>query len=165
MTNALQMPPENIAVDPPYRRKQTARIELNADADEVFALMCPVREYEWEPDWRTTAIFSNSGLVEQDCIFVTPKGASSGSKSATWITSHHDPEERRLMMYKLVPDETVTRLDIGIEKNGAGAAATVSYEITALSPLGRPYVDGHTEAAYRAMMAGWKSAIETLVGR
>jgi hypothetical protein len=164
MNEAIQMKTERIAVEPPYRRKQAARIDLKADVDDVFALMCPVREYEWEPGWTTTSIFSNSGLVEQDCIFTTPPGASSGSKAATWITPLHDPENRRLTMYKFVPDETVTRLDIHVEKTGTGSMATVSYEITALSPSGKPYVDRHTDAAYGDMMASWKTAIEAHAG-
>lgn len=158
------MPDPAIMIDRPYRRKQTATIEINAAPDAVFALMCPVREYEWEPDWSTRAIFSNSGLVEEDCVFITPKGASSGGADATWITPVYDKKRRQLTMYKLVPEETVTRLDIAVDETKSGAAARVSYELTALSAAGKPYVDGHTNGAYREMMQSWKTAIEGIVG-
>ncbi len=38
---------------------------------------------------------------------------------------------------------------------------TTSYEHTALSEAGRAIVDNHGAANFDAMMAGWKTAIET----
>lgn len=151
-------------IEPPYRRKQIATIDVDADPDAVFALMCPVREYEWEPGWTTNIILSNSGLVEQDCIFTTPGGASAGSNAASpdaiWVTPLHDPENRRLVMIKVTPEESVTRLDIAVDETPQGAAVTTSYEHTALSGAGRALVDGHTKARYAKMMARWGGAIE-----
>ncbi len=157
-----------IRIEPPYRRKQTATIHVAAAPDAVFALMCPVREYEWEPGWTTNLILSNSGLVEEDCIFTTPGGASAGSNGASpeaiWGTPLHDPENRRLVMIKVTPGECVTRLDIAVDQTPQGAAVTASYEHTALSRAGRALVDGHTKARYAAMMAGWRAAIEKRLG-
>ena len=153
-----------IAVEKPYRAKHAARFELAAAPDAVFAMMCPVREYEWEPDWTTNLILSDSGLAEQDCIFTTPAGASIASdeksEEAIWVTPFHDPDARRLTMIKVTPKECVTRLDIGIDETADGAAVTASYEHTALSDRGRAIVDAHTKESYAALMAGWRSAHE-----
>ena len=155
-------------IEPPYRQKHTATIDVTAPANDVFSLMCPVREYEWEPGWTTNLILSNSGLVEEDCIFTTPGGASHGSNmtspDAVWITPVHDLYERRLMMIKVTPGECVTRLDIGVDETPEGASVTTAYEHTALSEAGRAVVDRHTEARYADMMAGWKRAIEKTLG-
>jgi len=155
-------------IEPPYRQKHTATIDVAAPANDVFALMCPVREYEWEPGWTTNLILSNSGLVEEDCIFTTPGGASHGSEitspDAVWITPVHDLYERRLMMIKVTPGECVTRLDISVDETPEGASVTTVYEHTALSEAGRAVVDEHTEARYAGMMAGWKRAIEKTLG-
>ncbi|MHA7871955.1 MAG: hypothetical protein ACX939_06370 [Hyphococcus sp.] len=145
-------------VDVPYRRKQTATIEVAAPASGVFALMCPVREYEWEPGWTTTLILSESGRIEEGCIFTTPGGASHGSGEASpdaiWVTPVHDPANRRLMMIKVTPDECVTRLEIAVKATPAESVVTTSYEHTALSEAGRTIVDQHTEARYAKMMTG-----------
>ena len=155
-------------IEKPYRQKHTATIVVAAPANDVFALMCPVREYEWEPGWTTNLILSDSGLVEKDCIFTTPGGAShgSGEKSpdAVWVTPVHDLYERKLMMIKVTPGECVTRLDIAVGETPEGASVTTSYEHTALSDAGRTVVDEHTEARYADMMADWKRAIEETLG-
>ncbi len=152
-------------IEKPYRRRQKATIAVNGDPDAVFALMCPVREYEWEPGWTTNIILSNSGLVEQDCIFTTPAGASTGSNDksgeALWVTSLHDAKKRILTMIKFTPGECVTRLDIAVDETQGGASVTTSYEHTALSDAGRAVVDNHGAANFDAMMAQWKTAIET----
>ena len=152
-------------IEKPYRRKQTAVIDVAAAPDDLFALMCPVREYEWEPGWTTNIILTESGLVEEGCIFTTPAGASIASTDksceALWVTPFYDARERRLTMIKFTPDECVTRLDIDVAPTSGGALATVSYEHTALSNAGRRIVDDHGAANFEAMTAQWKAAIET----
>ncbi|MFC2951417.1 hypothetical protein ACFOOP_05725 [Marinicaulis aureus] len=154
-----------VAVEKPYRSKRTANFEIAAAPDAVFAMMCPVREYEWAPGWTTNLILSASGLVEQDCIFTTPAGASIASNNdsaeAIWVTPFHDPETRRLTMIKVTPKECVTRLDIAVDETNGGATVTASYEHTALSPKGRVIVDGHTEQSYAATMAEWRNALSS----
>ena len=156
-------------IDKPYRRGQTATINVAADPNAVFALMCPVREYEWEPGWTTNLILSNSGLVEKDCIFTTPAGASAGSTDesgeALWVTSEYDADARRLTMIKFTPGECVTRLDIAVAPTDGGSTVTTSYEHTALNERGRKIVDDHDAANLEAMMSGWRERIEALPGR
>lgn len=144
-----------ISVEPPYRKHQQATFTVAAAPDDVFALMCPVAEHDWVPGWKTKSILSRSGLVETDCVFVTP----SGDKDATWITTRHNKEKRALTMYKLVPGESVTRLDIAVCENAAGAETTVRYEHTALNEAGRKLVDRHTREKYRETMNAWRSEI------
>jgi len=142
-------------IEKPYRRKQTATIQLDRAPDDVFALMCPVREHDWVPNWATNSIHSNSGLVEEDCIFTTP----ADGKEATWITAKHDPLARRLTMYKVIPGDLVTRLDIAVDETTPGSAATICYEHTALSDTGRKVVDQHTAEKYSDMMDSWRTMI------
>ncbi len=154
-------------IERPYRQKRTQTVNVAAAADDVFALMCPVREYDWIPGWKTNLILSSSGVVEEGCVFTTPAGGSEtgglNGGEAIWITPVHDPENRRLMMIKVTPGEGVTRLDIAIDETPDGSAATISYEHTALSRDGRGAVDQLTEESYAKMMAGWKAAIEAFL--
>ena len=142
-------------IEKPYRIKQTATIQLDRVPDDVFALMCPVREHDWDPSWATNSIHSLSGLVEEDCIFTT----SAEGKEATWVTTKHDPDARRLTMYKIIPGDLVTRLDIAVDETAAGSAATVCYEHTALSDAGRAVADQHTAEKYHEMMDSWRTMI------
>ncbi len=142
-------------IEKPYRSKQTATIELNRAPDDVFALMCPVREHDWIPGWETTSIYSASGLVEQDCIFTTV----TNDKEATWVTTAYDPEARRLTIHKVIPGEVVTRLDIAVDDKEQGCNATIAYEHTALSAAGVKVVDQHTAERYSDMMDSWKDMI------
>lgn len=154
-------------IEKPYRRRLEGSIDVAADPDAVFALMCPVREYEWEPGWRTNLIISESGLVEENCIFMTPAGASEGSDEksaeAVWVTPMHDRAARRLTMIKVTPDETVMRLDIAIDAAREGARIRASYEYMALSDEGRRIVDRHTEENFGILMNRWASALERAI--
>ncbi len=147
-------------IEKPCRKKQTATIQLNRAPDDVFALMCPVREHEWIPCWKTTSIHSVSGVVEQDCIFTT----FTDGKEATWITTAHDPGARLLTIYKIIPGELITRLDITVDDVAPGCAATIAYEHTALSAAGAKIVDQHAAERYGAMMDSWKEMIHCYLG-
>jgi hypothetical protein len=142
-------------VERPCRRKHTYWQTIAATPDEVFPLLCPVREEEWVPGWRTRLVLSNTGLVEEDCIFITPGEPA----DAVWITADHDPEAHRLRMYKIVPGMIVSRLDIALAEDGPGTKATISYEHTALSEAGKAIVAAHTEESYREFMENWEAAI------
>ena len=143
--------------EPPYRQKRSYTQSIGATADEVFRLMCPIREQDWVPGWRPLMVLSNSGLVEEDCMFLTPGDPA----DAIWITTDHDPEARSLRMYKIVPGVVISRLDIAVTDEHSGTKATISYEHTALSEAGRTIVNGHTEAAYRTFMENWEAAVQT----
>lgn len=130
--------------------------------------MCPVREYEWEPGWATNLILSESGFVEEGCVFTTPGGVSAGSDDkspeAVWVTPLHDCAKRQLIMIKVTPGETVMRLDIAVEGETGSSRLTASYEHTALSAPGREIVNQHTEERFAEMMRGWAAAIEACLG-
>ncbi len=155
-------------IEQPYRRKCAARFEIAAPPESVFSLMCPAREYEWEPGWTTNLILSKSGLVEQDCIFTTPGGASDYSANACseaiWTTPIYDPESKKLTMIKVTPGDVVTRLDISVEGGDAAAVVSASYEHTALSPVGCKTVDQHTDEEFSQMMLRWSAALARALG-
>ena len=151
-------------VDKPVRQEQSVVVDLRGGADEVFALMCPVREHDWIEDWRTNAIWSNSGLVEDGCVFTTPlpsEAEDEPADEAVWIATRHDAGARQLELVKLVPKQTVTRLRIAVSPTESGSALSVSYELTALSQAGREAVARHTaEGLQSRIRQYWKPAIE-----
>jgi hypothetical protein len=64
--------------------------ELAATPDEVFPLLCPVREYDWLPYWKCEMIHSDSGIAELDCIFKT---ALPEEPEAVWTCSRYEPNQ------------------------------------------------------------------------
>ncbi len=139
-------------IRPPVRVARRWTQHLDAPPDRVFPLLCPVREAEWVEGWDPSVVFTESGLVEPDCVFVTG--------GAVWVTTRHDPEARSLGLLKVVPDETVCRIDIDVAPRGDGGSdATVRYALTALTPAGEETVRDFTADAWAEFMTRWETAI------
>ncbi|MFL5578563.1 MAG: hypothetical protein ACJ79S_21620 [Gemmatimonadaceae bacterium] len=135
--------------------------------DEVFALLCPVREAEWVPGWRPSIVLSASGLVERDCAFVTPDGETpdGAAREATWVVTEHDAEARRVEMLKVSPGYLVTRLRIDVAAVDCGSTAHVRYRYTALGPDGEAFVRGRTPAHWAEFMQSWETSLNAYLDR
>lgn len=142
-------------IKPPVRVRRTYVQRLEASPEEVFPLLCPVREAEWVQGWEPKTVYSASGVAEPGCIFLTP--GDSGGADAVWVVLEHDPERRRVAMLKVTPGLTSTRLEIELEPDGdGGTAARVTYEPTALSRKGERAVAAFTDEYYRGFMERWE---------
>ncbi|MGI9537489.1 MAG: hypothetical protein ACR2PB_10480, partial [Desulfocapsaceae bacterium] len=53
------------------RFNRVYQTQLNSTPEKVFPLLCPVREYEWIPQWQCEMIYSRSGVAELGCVFST----------------------------------------------------------------------------------------------
>lgn len=144
-------------VDRPYRVKRSYTQSLAAPPAGVFPLLCPVREEEWVPGWEPELVLSNSGLVEEDCVFVTP---GDEAEDSIWVVTRYEPAHHALTLYKVTPGHTVGRLDIELDADGnGGTSAEVSYEYTSLGPAGDEFIGGFTEDWYRRFMQGWETVL------
>ena len=67
-------------------------MQVPGTPQEVFPLLCPVREYEWIDTWDCKVIHTNSGVAELDCVFRTafPQDGSLD----TWVVSCYEPNQR-----------------------------------------------------------------------
>lgn len=143
-------------VEKPVRVEHRYRQELSGAPDEVFALLCPVRETEWVAGWDPLVVWSHSGVAEKDCIFVTPH--ESGRK-AVWIYDEFDPASRQLGLIKVVPDSLLTRVRIKVEEAGEGSAAEISYTHTALTDDGQRLLESLSSEQWQRFMQRWESAM------
>ena len=140
----------------PKRIRHSYTQTLIAPPERVFPLLCPVREIEWVPDWDPDLVLSNSGVAEADCVFVTPGSPS----KAIWVITHYDPEGFRLEMIKVVPNHTVSKLEIALTPDGTdGTTAEVAYAYTSLGPEGDAFLDELTEEWYQGFMEEWENAL------
>jgi hypothetical protein len=147
-------------VHAPHRRRHAYTQTLVAPPEKVFPLLCPVREADWTPGWDVQVVLSESGVAEQDCIFVTP-GAP---HPAVWVVTRFEPEIWRLEFIKLTPNHSVCKIEIALAAlGGARTAAHVAYTYTALGPAGDQFLEQFTEAWYRGFMEEWETALNHYV--
>lgn len=141
----------------PVRASRTYTQRLVGTPEQVFPLLCPVREKDWIEGWNPSLVVSSSGVAEPDCVFTTP----AGSALAVWYITRHEPKAGFVEMLKITPDVTACRLSIQLRAVQGGTEAEVTYCHTSLGPEGDAFVASFTEAHYREFMREW----ETLLNR
>ncbi len=140
----------------PNRKSHSYTQSLNAAPNQVFPLLCPVRENEWARGWNPSLVLSNSGVAEADCIFLTP----GTSEDTIWVVTRHESEQLRLEMLMVTPNRTVGKLEIALSEVGADkTAAEVTYTHTSLGPEGDEFLDTFTEDWYRQFMKDWEAEL------
>ena len=61
-------------IDKPTRATRTFVQKLVAPPERVFPLLCPVREADWLDGWDPLAVYTDSGIAEPGCVFITKAG-------------------------------------------------------------------------------------------
>ncbi len=140
----------------PVRVARSYVQKIHARPEDVFPLLCPVREAEWVPGWDPDVVYTNSGHAERDCVFLT----SDSESNSFWVVTQWDPERLHLEMLKVTPGATVGRIDISLFDNEEnGTDARVSYTYTALSEEGERFVESYTEAFFAEFMHYWEEGL------
>ena len=142
-------------ISKPNRASHTYRQKLEAKPATVFPLLCPVREAEWADGWLPDLVISSSGVVERDCVFITPDERG----KVIWYVTRHEPERWFVEMLKILPGVTACRLEIQLWEDGGGCFADVSYRYTSLSAAGDEFVTGFTAERYQESMQAWEKAM------
>ena len=141
----------------PRRVKHSFTQSIKGTPEQVFPLLCPVREADWIPGWTTDWVISNSGVAEQNCIFQTSPRPGAGGAASIWVITRHDADAFEVEMFKVTPEFTVGKLQISLSAQGnTGTNATIAYEFTSLGPLGDTYLEGFTAQWYEKFMHVWE---------
>ncbi len=118
----------------PQRITKETELNIEADPQQVFPMLCPVREYEWIEPWRCRVLYSESGVAENNCIFETDFPHNGGRE--TWIVSHYE-KDGGIEFVRFTPDEKVIKLDIRLYRTRTGGTRLLWRKIyTGLSPEG-----------------------------
>jgi hypothetical protein len=128
---------------------------LVAPPARVFPLLCPVREADWIEGWDPLVVFSDSGVAEADCAFITPAIPA----DAIWYITRHEPAGGELEMIKITPEVTACRLNIRLQQLPDGTEAVIRYAHTSLGPAGDAFIDAFTEAHFTEFMRQWEIRI------
>lgn len=128
-----------------------------AAPEQVFPLLCPVREADWVPGWEYRLIYSESGLAESGCVFVTPN--QDGSET-TWVVTEYDSVMFRIGFAWVNPGVVAAEIRIWLEPNSAGkTTAHIDYTYTGLSVEGNREVERYDEKWFQHKMQSWEAAI------
>lgn len=129
----------------------------NASCAEVFPLLCPVREKDWLDGWEYEMIYSQSGLVEQDCVFSTPMH---GEFDTIWQVITYEPQDYVIEFLRVTPKENVVRIHIYLEKmDDNHTFAHISYTYTALNENSRKYIKEQLPSDFQKSMIWWERSI------
>lgn len=128
-----------------------------APPDKVFPLLCPVREKEWLDGWEYEMVYSESGLVEEGCIFTT---RNPGEPETTWVVTRHDRGSHRIEFVRITPGSRVVHIRILLKADHGGATrACIRYTYTGITEEGNSFVDSYTEEQFNSMMVWWERSI------
>ena len=137
----------------PVRVSRSYTQHLIGTPEEVFPLLCPVREAEWIEGWNPVFVASESGVAESGCVFTT----AASPTDSIWFITRHEPDAGFVEMLKVTPSVTACRLRISVSPVPSGSEATVVYEHTSLGAEGDKLVSEFTEAYYEKFMQDWET--------
>ncbi len=130
--------------------------KINAVPEEVFPLLCPVRELEWVPGWDPLVVYTHSGLMESDCIFLT----GDREPESYWITTRHDRRNMHIELIKVTPGMLIGKIELRLKSNeNRGTDLDATYRYTALSEAGQDFVDDYTQDYFDHLMQQWEKAL------
>jgi hypothetical protein len=140
----------------PFRVTRTYVQKLQASPEEVFPLLCPVRETEWVDGWDPLVVYSRCGLAEPDSVFLT----GNEEPDSVWVITNRDSDNFEMEIIKVTPWTTVAKITISLRQSEqSGTDATVTYTYTALSEAGKDFINNYTESFYAEFMRYWETRI------
>lgn len=140
---------------------RTTTFDVPATPEQVFPLLCPVREREWVPGWSAEVLHSVSGVAEEDCVFRTDLGDAG---PMTWVVSRYEPP-RRIGFTCFVADRYVMRLEIDLEAQGAATRLAWRRRWLSLGPAGDAWLGSQSSQAYDERMQGLSDDLREFLTR
>jgi hypothetical protein len=139
------------------RVSRSYRQTINATPDQIFLLICPVREAEWLEDWDYRMIYSKSGLAEEGAVFSTPY---EGEEDTIWIITEHDAIKHKVEFVRITPASRASILTVDVrEKDERSSYAEITYTYTALTEDGNKFVDNYTEEFFQRNLKDWEESM------
>lgn len=140
----------------PFRKKFSGYQTWNAPIDAVFPLICPVEQTKWTPDWNPKVVYTNSSVIETDCIFISPHSKD----DAIWIVSVHDTINYHIEMYQVIPKLLVQKYEITLfNEVDEKTKAEITYRVTSISDIGINVVKEFTKDKFDSLMLKWETAL------
>jgi len=130
---------------------------LQGKKEEIFPLLCPVREKEWLRGWDYNLIYSNSGLAEKGCVFET----NNDFGSFQWIMTKYDSTDYEIQFVKFIQNKMIVVIDIELlDGEGDIVYCNIEYSFTAIddSIIDKMH-EGHTIEKFNRHMKFWEDSM------
>jgi hypothetical protein len=133
-----------------YQIKRSFKMTSRASPEQVFPLLCPIREYDWIESWQCEMIYSDSGFAEPGCIFKT--SFSADGPEDTWVVSRY--EKPVVIEFVRVNPLRVIRYTITLSRaENGGTEADWAQVITGIGEEGKQFVRNLDDEGFHAHMA------------
>jgi len=131
-------------------------MHLCAPPDEVFPLLCPVREYDWIEPWSCDMVFSTGGRAEENAVFTTDFESQGGAE--IWVVCRYE-KDRAVEFIRVAPGLKVNRLDISLAASDNNTRSIWTNTFTGLSEAGNQWIRNLTDEAFELE----KAAVEKML--
>ena len=140
------------------RMQVTQEGRINAPVDQVFPLACPYEEYKWIDGWDCDITYSESGKIEDGCIFTEDRSVpllhDAEGGATTWYAVLYEPDDFHLH-FVLLTDISIIKYKIEMEAAGDGATAIeLDMVLTARNERGNTFIAGDGRKKVSAMLMG-----------
>jgi hypothetical protein len=123
---------------------------IAAPPSTIFPLICPVREYDWLDGWSCDLIYSDSGVMEDNCVFTTDY---LGNGREIWVTTRYEPDKFEKESILVNPDSRIIRFKVFLQECDANSTDVHwTLTITALNEKGNALVDQYTDEVHLMSM-------------
>jgi hypothetical protein len=130
---------------------------IYAEPVKVHSLICPVKEAEWLDGWDYDLIFSQSGVAEHGCVFIS---RADGEKNTIWLITKRDDQNYKTEFARMTPESRVGHLTVRIEDGGNHTSRVhISYTFTALNAAGNQFIENFSEENFVKDMKFWEAAL------
>lgn len=119
--------------------------------EDVFPMLCPVREYEYIPPWECDIVYLESGLAEQDGVFTT-NFPEDGEQKDVWVISRYDTNKAIEFVRVSGLRSMIYRIELQGTENG-GTVVNWEQIITGLTEEGNHHVQALKQSDFTAMLA------------
>ena len=147
-------------ISPSFKAKHITRSyeqTINADPARVFDLLCPVKEAEWLDGWDYTLLYSESGLAEEGCVFLSRQD---GEKDTIWMITKRDVQNLEIEFVRATPESRIARLTIAVDEKAAKVSKVkITYVITALCEEGNKFLEAFTQDNFETAMKFWEASM------
>ena len=134
-------------------------IKIHATKEEVFPLLCLVREGEWLPDFSSETVFSESGITELDSIFVT---GHKTSYERFWIIPIYKKNNFIEMVY-FQPETKIVIIKLTLQESSTSKTSLqVEYIYTSISDKGNAALQEFTEEDFIKQINQWQVSLNYL---
>lgn len=139
------------------RIKRSHTLHINAPRHKVFPLLCPVREHDWIEGWNGQVIYSESGVMEDGCIF---EADVPGFGRVLWTVTQYDTENCTSQSVRVDPTISWSTIHFTLTDAEEGGTCWLWDEtMTALTDAGDARLAGFSEELFAMQMTHLEAAL------